>query len=151
MACKIETKNINGHEYTVTQWPAEKALLLKFKLMKYLGSSISTLVSLDQKKEGLDSKVLGSTFHELFKSCSPQELVDFLKDLIVGCSRDGVRLDSSSFTTHFSGESLLDIYPVSLFILSVNYSSLISGLRESGLVQKFQKAPSSIPEDTQAS
>lgn len=151
MSCKIETKNIKGRDYTVTQWPAEKALLLKFKLMKYLGASISTLISLDQDGQGLDSEVLASTFHELFKSCSPQELVDFLKEIVMGCSRDGVRLDSSSFTTHFSGESLFDIYPVALFILSVNYSSLISGLRESGLVQKFQKTPNLTAEDTQTS
>jgi len=32
MGCKTETKNIDDVDYSVTQWPATKALTNKFKI-----------------------------------------------------------------------------------------------------------------------
>ena len=44
MACKTETKQIGDHEYSVTQWPAEKSMLMKFRLAKAFGASLATIM-----------------------------------------------------------------------------------------------------------
>ena len=56
MACKTETKQIGDHEYSVTQWPAEKSMLMKFRLAKAFGASLATIME-DRDWETLTSPI----------------------------------------------------------------------------------------------
>ena len=117
MACKTETEIISDIEYSVTQWPAEKAMLMKFKLLKIVGPALAAMIG-DDGDEG---------FKEIFSSATPEELVSLMKDVIIGTSREGVRMTSNSINEYFSGDNLFDVYRVFAFILNVNYSNFLKG------------------------
>ena len=134
MACKTETKQIGDHEYSVTQWPADKSMLMKFRLVKAFGASLATLMgnspqSTKGKKvtEQDEALALSKGLSVLFQSNSPEELVVIMKSCVVGVACDGRRITDSSFNELFSGDELLEVYKVFVFVLQVNYSNLFKG------------------------
>lgn len=134
MACKTETKQIGDHEYSVTQWPAEKSMLMKFRLAKAFGASLATLMgnspqTAKNKKptEQDEALALSEGLSVLFQSNSPEELVALMKNCVVGVACDGKRITESSFNELFSGDELLEVYKVFVFVLQVNYSNLFKG------------------------
>lgn len=122
MSCKTETKEINDHEYSVTQWPAEKAMLNKMKLIKCFGASFALIAAGND-----DVKVLSDAVAVTFNTSSPEEIVSLIKNCVVGVSRDSKKITETSFTELFSGDDLADIYSVFFFVISVNYSNLFKG------------------------
>jgi hypothetical protein len=134
MGCKTETKQIGDHEYSVTQWPADKSMLTKFRLVKAFGASLATLMgnspqSTKGKKvsEQDEALALSEGLSVLFQSNSPEELVALMKSCVVGVACDGRRITDSSFNELFSGDELLEVYKVFVFVLQVNYSNLFKG------------------------
>lgn len=134
MACKTETKQIGDHEYSVTQWSAEKSMLMKFRLAKAFGASLATLMgnspqTTKNKKptEQDEALALSEGLSVLFQSNSPEELVALMKNCVVGVACDGKRITESSFNELFSGDELLEVYKVFVFVLQVNYSNLFKG------------------------
>lgn len=133
MACKTETKQIGDHEYSVTQWPAEKSMLMKFRLAKAFGASLAAIMgnaSQSDKKKNTDKEdalALSEGLSTLFNSNSPEELVALMKNCVVGVACDGKRITETSFNELFSGDELLEVYKVFIFVLQVNYSNLFKG------------------------
>lgn len=130
MVCKTETKEIGEHEYSVTQWPAEKSMLMKFKLIKSFGPSITSLMgstSNDDKSETDEAQALSNSLNALFQTTSPEELVILMKSCVVGVARDGKRITETSFNEFFSGDDMLDIYKIFIFVLQVNYANFMKG------------------------
>lgn len=133
MACKTETKQIGEHEFSVTQWPADKSMLMKFRLAKAFGASLATLMGsapTSKNKKNTDqeeAKALSEGLSTLFQSNSPEELVALMKNCVVGVACDGKRITESSFNELFSGDDLLEVYKVFVFVLQVNYSNLFKG------------------------
>lgn len=134
MACKTETKQIGDHEYSVTQWPAEKSMLMKFRLAKAFGASLATLMGSSPKpKKGKEvteqdeALALSQGLSVLFQSNSPEELVALMKNCVIGTACDGKRITETSFNELFSGDDLLEVYKVFVFVLQVNYSNLFKG------------------------
>lgn len=133
MSCETENKQIGDHEYAVTQWPAQKALLMKFKLAKMFGPVFSILVPMlpDSKKQKADDQkeleAFASAFEKLFATNSPEELVQLLKDCIVGSFRNGERITETTFDQIFSGDQLNETYKVFIFVVKVNYANLFKG------------------------
>jgi len=134
MACKTETKQIGDHEYSVTQWPAEKSMLMKFRLAKAFGASLATLMGSSPKpKKGKEvteqdeALALSQGLSVLFQSNSPEELVSLMKNCVIGTACDGKRITETSFNELFSGDDLLEVYKVFVFVLQVNYSNLFKG------------------------
>lgn len=124
MGCKTETKTIGEREYSVRQWPAEKAILMKFKLAKAFGASLATLLG-NEGAEELDT--ISKSFALIFDNSSPEELVALMKSCIVNVACDGTKITETSFNELFSGDNLLEIYQVFIFVLQVNYSNLFQG------------------------
>tara|TARA_R110000744_G_scaffold20470_1_gene53734 strand:- start:7028 stop:7474 length:447 start_codon:yes stop_codon:yes gene_type:complete len=134
MACKTETKNIGDHEYSVTQWSATEAILMKFKLAKTFGASLATLMgtamegSKDKKtNDQNEAQALSDGLSVLFQNSSPEDLVTLLKKCVIGTACDGKRITESSFNELFGGDELLEVYKVFVFVLQVNYSNLFKG------------------------
>lgn len=134
MACKTETKQIGDHEYSVTQWPADKSILMKFRLAKAFGAAITAIMgsasqaSTDNKSSDHDdAKALSEGLSTLFQNSSPEELVALMKSCVVGVACDGKRITETSFNEIFSGDDLLEVYKVFIFVLQVNYSNLFKG------------------------
>jgi hypothetical protein len=134
MACKTESKQIGDHEYSVTQWPADKSMLMKFRLAKAFGASLVTLMgnspqgSKDKKVTEQDEALaLSEGLSTLFQTNSPEELVALMKNCVIGTACDGKRITDTSFNELFSGDELLEVYKVFVFVLQVNYSNLFKG------------------------
>lgn len=134
MACKTESKQIGDHEYSVTQWPADKSMLMKFRLAKAFGASLATLMgnspqaTKDKKVTEQDEALaLSEGLSTLFQTNSPEELVALMKNCVIGTACDGKRITETSFNELFSGDELLEVYKVFVFVLQVNYSNLFKG------------------------
>lgn len=133
MACNTETKQIGDHEYSVTQWPATKSMLLKFKLAKAFGASLAALASQSETDE---AEVLSDSLSTLFQNNSPEDLVNLMKECVIGAARDGKRIVESSFDELFSGDNLLEVYQIFVFVIKVNYGNLMTGQLASNLLAK---------------
>lgn len=134
MSCRTESKQIGDNEYSVTQWPAEKSMLMKFRLAKTFGASLATLMgnsptSTKNKKgnEQAEALALSEGLSVLFNNNSPEELVALMKDCVIGVGCNGTKITNTSFNEIFSGDELLEVYKVFIFVLKVNYSNLFKG------------------------
>lgn len=134
MACKTESKQFGDHEYSVTQWPADKSMLMKFRLAKAFGAPITSLVGFlpdskksKEEKELMETKAVSDGIKMLFESSSPEELVSLIKECVIGVSRDGTKITPSTYNEYFSGDDLMDIYKIFIFVIQVNYSNLFKG------------------------
>lgn len=133
MACRTESKNIGEHEFSVTQWPAEKAMLMKLRLIKTFGGAIAGLAS---ESDGELGDKLDDCIASMFKSSTPEEIVDLIKTSVIGVACDGKRITPSSFEELFSGDDLMDMYKVFGFVVQVNFKHLMQGQQMSALLAK---------------
>tara|TARA_R110000851_G_scaffold96792_2_gene209937 strand:+ start:20945 stop:21361 length:417 start_codon:yes stop_codon:yes gene_type:complete len=124
MACRTENKEIGDHEYSVVQWSADKAMLMKFKLIKIFGPSLAMLATEDG---GSDSESLSKGLHKLFENNSPEDIVATMKECVLGVAMDGKRLTPSSYAESFSADDIMDIYQIFIFVIKVNYGNLLKG------------------------
>lgn len=144
MACNTETKQIGDHEYSVTQWPADKAILMKMKLAKTFGASIGLIASValesTKKKvsEAEEAKALSEGISTLFQSNTPEEVTDLIKKCVIGVAMDGTKITETSFNQIFSGDELMDVYKVFMFVIKVNYGNLLKGQKAEALLAKVQ-------------
>lgn len=125
MSCETETTNIDDREYSVTQWAADRSMVMKFKLIKAIGASFAILSAPDSDKN--TSVNVSDAIALLFQNNSPDEIADLIKSCVVGAACDGKKITTSSFNEIFSGDKLINVYKVFLFVLRVNYSNLLEG------------------------
>jgi len=142
MACQTETTQIGDHEYSVTQWPAEKAILMKMRLAKTFGASLASIVANSQggnkSSDSDDAKALSEGLSMLFQANSPEEVTNLIKESVIGVAMDGTKIMESRFNEVFSGDSLMDVYKVFMFVIKVNYGNLLKGQRVEGFLAKLQ-------------
>jgi len=125
MACKTETKEIGDHEYSVTQWSAEKAMIMKFRLTKTFGASLASILNMEG--EDKEAEALSKCLSTLFKDNSPEEIVSLIKECVLKVGCDGTRITETTFNELFSGDDLLEVYKVFIFVIQVNYGNLLRG------------------------
>lgn len=146
MACRTETKQIGEREFSVTQWPASKAMLMKLKLVKAFGVSLTKLASStsDQskgkKKEEQEIAALSDGLASLFESNSPEELVALMRACIEGVACDGKRITQTSIDEVFSPDDLIEIYKVFIFVIQVNYGNFLKGQWADNLLAKVKES-----------
>ena len=140
MSCNTETRTIGSEEYSVTQWPAEKALLMKFRLVKIFGSSIAKVGSaITSGKDEIGS--LSEAINDIFLTTKPEDLVELLKDcIILNVAVNGKKITQTEFTEMFSGDDLGKVYSIFFFVLQVNYKNFLKGPLASKLVGKAQES-----------
>lgn len=144
MSCQTETKQIGEREFSVTQWPADKAMLMKMKLAKTFGASIANIASIamasDKKKssDAEQAKALSEGIAMMFQNNTPEEVTALIKSCVVGVALDGTRITETSFNEKFSGDELMDVYKVFFFVVKVNYGNLLKGQKLEGFLAKVQ-------------
>jgi len=144
MSCKTETTQIGDHEFSVTQWPADKSILMKMKLAKTFGASIGLIASValesTKKKisEAEEAKALSEGISSLFESNSPEEVTNLIKSCVVGVACDGTKITETTFNQIFSGDDIMDVYKVFMFVIKVNYGNLLKGQKAEALLAKVQ-------------
>lgn len=135
MTCKTETKTIGEREFSVTQWSAEKALLMKLKLLKVIGPSVASLAS---NSDGNEVEAFAKGLEKLFQNSEPEQILDLIKQCLVGVAIDGTRLTESRINENFDADSLMDMYQVFLFVLKTNYGNFMKGQLAQKLVAKME-------------
>lgn len=147
MSCKTESKQIGDHEYSVTQWPATKSILMKFRLVEAFGAPLAMMAG--QSGAGSENKeetnteeaaALSEGLSLLFQNNSPEKLLALMKECVLNVSCDGTKITASSFDELFSGDDLLEVYQVFMFVLKVNYSNLMKGQLAGRLLAKVQES-----------
>ena len=139
MGCNTETNTVNDHEYSVTQWSATKALLMKLRMAKVFGSAFTIVASaISGDEEANEMEAFANGFSRLFENNDPEDIVALMKDSIVGVARDGTKITNTSFDEHFTGE-LMDIYKVFIFVIKVNYGNFFKGQWAESLLAKAEK------------
>lgn len=132
---KTQNKDIDGHDWMVTQFPAGEGIKLLTKLTKLIGPTIAGLAG-DVKKPSdlanmkLDSKVLQIALEQLASKLDEDNTLDLVKRLLAGTRKDGEEV-IQTFDIAFQGE-YLTLFKVLGFVLKVNYSSFFKGSNEQG-------------------
>jgi hypothetical protein len=144
MACREETTVLNGAEYYCRQWPAEKAILTKFKMAKMFGPAIASLIP---ALESEDLGCISDAVQKLFEAAEPQKLLDFMQDVVFTSTRDGQRLDKKGFNDIYS-DNLMEFYQAFFFVLKVNYASFFGGKLGQTFLKKMEAKLSAGSKDT---
>ena len=142
MTCKTESKTIGDHEISVTQWPATKAITMKFRLGKVFGATLAIIagqVSDEDSTDAADAEAISKGFSVLFESNSPDDIVALLKECVIGVGCDETKITAGSFETLFSGDDLLQVYQIFIFVLKVNYANLMKGQFADQILARIQK------------
>lgn len=144
MACKTESKQIGDNEFSVTQWPVDRALITKIKLVKIFGAAFASMATSAEEKPSSKAKASeGKIFSEglsiLFSSSNPEEIAGIIKQSVIGVACNGTRITESTYNELFSGDNMMDLYKVFLFVLQVNYSNLFKGQLADRLLAKVKQ------------
>ena len=144
MSCKTETKVIGDNEFSVTQWPADKAILMKMKLGKTFGASIGKIAAMalestkNKVSDSEQAKALSEGISIWFDSNSPEEIMNLIKSSVIGVACDGTKITETTFNQIFSGDDLMDVYKVFMFVIKVNYGNLLKGQKAEALLARVQ-------------
>lgn len=143
MSCNTESTQIGDREYSATQWPAEKSLLMKFKLVKMFAAPLTLLIDginldSDPKAEAKEDEAgaISKSLVLMFENSDPEDVVAIIKDVVIGTAVGDTKITHAKFNSLFSGDDLLEAYKVFIFVLKVNYSNLFKGQLAGNLLAK---------------
>lgn len=131
-----QTKTIDGVEYSCQELPPKKALLLKYRLLKFVGKSFRKLVTtldIDKLKGSEETKLAKENLTEaaqilgdFFEKLEPEQAVTLLEEIVTQAKIDGRNLN---LDMDFQG-NWDTAYKVAFFVLSVNFSKYFKKLGE---------------------
>lgn len=146
MACREEKRTLYDaddapHEYYVIQRPATEGEKLKFKLVAMLGPSLSQLkgLKMDAKNTDTAMEAFGNALGALFDKNDSDEVFTFLQKLVIGISRDKVRITLQNFDEIYT-DNTVEFYKACALVLEVNFSNFFKGLKLGGLLAKAKAA-----------
>lgn len=120
-------KFIDGSNYTVTQFPARRAIRLKAKLIKLFGPVLAqvflttdTKTSDDQKKSDLIKAV-----ELLACSIDENQFENLAIELLASTRKNGVELTGPNIDLEFAGD-MAALYQVMWFVVEANFSNFFS-------------------------
>ena len=144
MSCKTETKMIGDKEVSATQWPVEKSMLMKLKLVKAFGPSLTKLISISSDKKSselsVSADILTDGISILFEHNSPEDLFALIKSCLIGVAVNGRRLTENSINEQFSPDEMMDMYRIFLFVIQVNYQNFFKGQLVEGFLAKMKES-----------
>lgn len=117
MACKQETKEIDGKQVFVRQWPASKAIDMQIYMMNTLGDHCIGFIMEDE----IDFKRL--TY--VLTNCDKLAFSQFVRECCLSARIDGKEITPSNFDVELSGDMFF-IYKVFSFVLEVNFRDFFS-------------------------
>jgi len=120
---KTEQFTVGEHEYAVTQWNATKAMIMKLKLGKYLGSLAEDVT----QNSGNMANTMLANIKKILNTVNIEEFVGFIREVACSAARDGSRMSPARFDEYFSGE-LMEAYEVAFKVLEVNYKDFLASV-----------------------
>ena len=120
---KTEQFEVGDHTYSVTQWNATKAMVMKLKLAKYLGSLAKTVTI---NSDNMANTMLANV-QNILNTVDIEEFVGFIKEVACSAARDGNRMVLARFDEYFNGE-LMEVYEVAFKVLEINYKDFLESV-----------------------
>lgn len=124
-------KEIDGKDYSITQFPTTKSLKTLQKLVKYAGEPMAMMAALQTKEaETLapekQTELIGKTVKSLCERIDDEGVVDLIKSLSSG---DALLCDGKqvSFESHYQG-SLDHLFKVVLAVIEVQYGNFFGAV-----------------------
>lgn len=141
MGCKTETTEISGIEYTCTQYSAFDGMKYKMRVVKVIGPAISKLLPALKDGDNGQLEAVSNAVSSLFNAASPDEIVELIKEMLTnGNVRiGGEPINESKLIAQFSGDNLVDIYKLFIFVLRVNYAGFFKGQKAGELLTKVEE------------
>lgn len=116
MACKTESKEIQGKQISVTQWGATKAVEMQVLLLSVMqGYAIDLFETTDEKKQ---NQILQMAMAQ----AQPNTFLSMLKKFVMAAAVDGKALSETAFDLEYSG-NLPRLFETFIFVVQVNYTS----------------------------
>lgn len=142
----IETKEkyIDGHKYTVTQFPARRALTLKTKLVKLVAPSLFTAMSGQKQGASVLDMPLDKAINMLVERLDEDHLINLIFELLASTRRDGKELNESHFNMVYAG-NFGELYKALFFILEVNFGSFFQEIGIGNLGEHLAAPTMPIP------
>ena len=126
MGVKTEQFTVGDHSYSVTQWNATKAMVMKLRLAKYLGGLASNLT----ESRSSIAKTLLDNITSILEEVNIEEFVKFIKEVACSAARDGERMKEARFDEYFAGE-IMEAYEVAFKVIEVNYKDFLESVLSS--------------------
>ena len=151
MGLDQQTQDIDGHKWTVTQFPARAATKFKVRIAKMIGPAIGELIPAfgamkpDVEKSddaGIELAMIPKVLARIAENVDEDVFVDTLVELMSMSTRDDTQITEEYFDIEFAGNDA-ELYKAIWFILKVNYSDFISmvetAVASTGLRQMVSK------------
>lgn len=120
---KTEQFTVGQHDYSITQWNATKAMIMKLKLGKYLGGLAENITL---NSDNMANTMLAN-IRTILEGVNIEEFVGFIKEVACSAARDGSRMSVNRFDEYFNGE-LMEAYEVAFKVLEVNYKDFLASI-----------------------
>lgn len=133
MAREVVKKELDGHQYTIGQWPVQKSLRMFTRLTKLLGEPIAAFVMGAQASPGetksfmdkdLSSDTIAKAVHTLAERLDEELVVRTFEEITSEILCDGKPV---VFNVHFMGR-IGHLFKVSIAVLRVQYSDFLDEL-----------------------
>jgi hypothetical protein len=141
MAIQSLDKEINGSIYTVTQFPARRALKIKAKLIKIFGPIFAQVfLSIDTKKADKDQKNdFIIAIEMLSNTLDPNEFENLIVELLQSSRKSGMELTTAIIDLEFAGD-MSSLYKLIWFVIEVNFADFFALM---GIGHLFEQHPES--------
>ncbi len=130
MGLDQKTKEIAGHAWVVTQFPARPANKYKARLVKMIGPAVAELLPAlgglgkDKGDDDLDGEAMlaiaPAVMSRIAQHVDEDVLVDTMVELMALSTRDGQQVTPELFDIEFAGNDN-ELYQALWFIIQVNY------------------------------
>lgn len=145
----IEAKDkvINGHNYTVTQMTARRALAMQAKLMKLLGPSAGVMLSQSGKSIEEAEQCLPEAILMLVNQLDEKTFDSLVIELMQGVRKDNFELTPQVLDMEFAG-NLNTLFLVLQFVLEVNFGDFfLQGGILNGIFNQTKEIPPQLKKE----
>ena len=142
---KTETKQIDGHSVTVTQFAGRRNLDILFDLSKTVGPTLAAAAGGMKGGDILDADInVQEVATTLFNTMEKPGAMALIMRLLESTALDDRPLDGNEFDRAFAGTAIWKLPKILMFVIEVNYgnfSALAANVSEVGGRAKPAKAP----------
>ena len=142
---KTETKQIDGHSVTVTQFAGRRNLDILFDLSKTVGPTLAAAAGGMKGGDILDADInVQEVATTLFNTMEKPGAMALIMRLLESTALDDRPLDGNEFDRAFAGTDIWKLPKILMFVIEVNYgnfSALAANVSEVGGRAKPAKAP----------
>jgi hypothetical protein len=136
---KVEKREIDGSEYTVTQLDAWRAMRLLARVGAVIGPALSVAADAAATGDvmGMSADKAGSVIASLAAKLTPEELEAITRELLWNALRDDRPISGKQFGLEMAGQ-MATVFKLLFFAFEVNYGDFFDAAR--GLLAKMPRA-----------